>query len=238
MTYAFGADAPLSAPLYATAFGEDDSLAVSTLSELCKAGAFPFSLSEGEAILSQGIGIPLNSEGGQVLYLYALATEPAARGQGLLRTLLKETAALARAKGYLALCLIPANAPLGEAYRRMGFTIEISAGASPTPLEAEGFSLFAETLPTSPEPISVEECYAALGGMLSPALFAFTLTTLPTVEAVRIGDGVALTLRGDPRYALAVSRDLTDLYCRSADHRLLAMPLAAQVPRITEPLPR
>ena len=238
MIYAFGEGARLSPSLYAVAFDETEQAAKETISSLLAAGALPFSLTDEEQVLCQGLGIPLSTAGGRVLYLYALATAPASRGQGLLRTLLRETEARARAEGYLSLCLLPADAALADAYRRMGFSEELPAGASATPSHPGELSLRAEISLPAAEPIPTEECRAALGDALSPELFALTLSTMPSLAAVRIGAGVALTLRDDPRSALAVTPDLMQTYRRTSDHRLLVLPLSDRIPPIPEPLPR
>ena len=82
-------------------------------------------------MLSQGVGIKIDTDRGALLYLYALTTDHAARGQGLLRTLLKEIAVMAEKRGFIGLCLLPADDALRCAYRRMGFTTECPAGGAP-----------------------------------------------------------------------------------------------------------
>ena len=240
MTFSIGKKAPFSALLYAEAFGLGVAEAESDLSVLFRGGALPLSLSAEGKVLSEGIGIPL-WEGGAtpVLYLYALATDPPSRGQGLLRTLIRESALWAGAQGYAALCLLPADAGLSSAYRRMGFTEERPAGGAAVLAEAEDLSLFLDgTVP--PIPCPPDEVYASLGSALSQSLFFYALSSLGDgVGAFRIGAEHAILFKKDPRYALAVSAGLASLAGRRAPHCYLLMPLAGPLPQaIPEPLPR
>ena len=226
----------LSARLYAEGFSLSYEEAEGDLLALRRAGALPLTLSRGGTLLSQGLGIPIDVEGGRMLYLYALTTDRAARGQGLLRTLLKESASLARGMGFTALCLLPATHELSDSYRRMGFTEELSAGGAPH-IEAPGdLSLRLDTPMRRVEPHEQDALYRALGGHMSRALFDFTLATLaPTVLPMHTEAGYALALAKDPRYALAAAFPAR----RAASHTLLSMPLCTRLPDGPfEPLPR
>ena len=241
MTFALGADAPFSVPLYAEAFGIEAAEAEADISALLSTGgAHPFSLSEGGRVLSQGISIPFWADGTlPVAYLYALATDPTSRGQGLLRTLIRETADSARESAYSALCLLPAAPPLAEAYRRMGFTEERPAGAAPTVGGASDLSLFFDTAPAF-LPCPTDELRVPFGNALSRESFSYAVSTLgDRVMPCRIGEEHAILCREDPRYALAVTDGLRASVRRVSDHRYLLMPLGGALPsEIPEPLPR
>lgn len=223
-----------SARLYAEGFSVTEEEAESDLTALLAAGAIPLTLSEGGSVLSQGLGIRIEADEGPLLYLYALTTDRAARGRGLLRTLLRECAAMALRRGIKALCLLPADESLRAAYRRMGFTEELPAGGAPLVADKADLSLL---LPLAAIPDNDRDAlYEALGGHMTRAMFDYTLSTLsPAVIPARCAGAPALVLADDPRYALAAACPAT----RVGHHTLLAMPLAGVIPtRIPEPLPR
>ena len=224
----------LSARLYAEGFDLSPDEARADLAALCHAGAIPLALTRGEETLSQGLGIPIDTDRGQMLYLYALTTDRASRGQGLLRTLLKETAAMAEGAGFASLSLLPASAPLYDSYRRMGFTEELASGgaaaiASPADL--------AYRTDLKMHPIAdADALYAALGKRMSRPMFDYTLATLaPTVLPMRTEEGgYALAPASDPRYVLAASFPVS----RIGTHTLLCAPISGLTESLIEPLPR
>ena len=237
MHISFAADSPtLSARLYAEGFSLPCAEAENDLDTLMRGGAIPLTLSDRGRVLSQGIGIPINTGDGTMLYLYALTTDRSARGQGHLRTLLRECTKAARAMGFSALCLLPASDTLADAYRRMGFTEELPAGGAP---HIEAKKDLALRLDTPASPIAPEDrpnfC-KAIGHAMPEPLFDFTLSTLaPTVLPMITDEGYVLALASDPRYALAASFRAV----RVANHTLLAAPLGGRLPiGIYEPLPR
>lgn len=238
MIFSFGPNAPFRASLFSEAFGVPLAEAEADRSALLAAGAQPFSIHEGGEVLSQGIGIPFSVEGRWLLYLYALATAPASRGRGLLRTLLREVAEAARDAGYSALSLLPATASLAEAYGRMGFTEAYPAGGAPVISSSEDLALsLTEELPT--RRTGGSPLYRALGRHLSPALFAFTLTTLKEqLCPFRICDRFALLHRRDRTRALCISEEVASDE-RSAPAFFLLYPLRGRPPRaLPEPMPR
>ena len=228
--------AALSARLYAEGFSLPIEEAEQDLAALCRAGAIPLALMRDGTVLSQGLGVPIQTEGGAVLYLYALTTDRTARGQGLLRTLLRECAEPARALGFSALCLIPANAALFEAYRRMGFTEELSAGGAPHIDGAADLDLHLAFLARPISNGEANDLYAALGKHMTREMFDYTLGTLaPAVLPMRTDRGYALASVQDPHYVLASSCPAK----RVGAHRILAMSLGSEMPiSIPEPLPR
>lgn len=241
MTFAFGENAPFSLSLYAEAFGIERAEAEADLSSLLsRGGAFPFSLSEDGCAVSQGIFIPLWADGIiPVAYLYALATAPASRGQGLLRTLIRETAGEARRSAYAALCLLPADEALADAYRRMGFTEERPAGGAPTIVSEADLSLCFDAPPPF-VPCTPEELRIPLGNALPRGILSYALSSLgERMMPCRIGEEYAILYQNDPRYALTVTEGLLPSVRRVSDHRSLLMPLAGALPKaIPEPLPR
>ena len=237
MHLSFSADTPtLSARLYAEGFSLPLTEAEADLDTLIAGGAIPLTLAGDGQVLSQGIGIPIDTGDGPILYLYALTTDRAARGQGLLRTLLRECADAARARGFSALCLLPASAALADAYRRMGFTEALPVGGAPHIESATDLALRLDEGARPITPKERHELYRAMGQTMPEALFDFTLSTLaPAVLPMRTDEGYALALASDPRYALAASYEAV----RVANHTLLAAPLGGRLPiGIYEPLPR
>lgn len=236
----FEVGAPLSPRLYAEGFGGSEGEAEAALSALSAAGAISLRLSSEGGVLCQGAALPLFVEGCRILYLYALSTAVAARGQGHLRTLIRETAQWALTEGTTALCLLPADAGLAEAYRRMGFTIALPAGANALTVGSEEFSL-TERAPLSLTPTSDRTfLYGALGGAMSREAFELTLDTLADAcLTARWGDEAAILSRREPSRALAVTAGLAAAYRTAPAAELLAMPLGERaVPPIPEPLPR
>ena len=226
----------LSARLYAEGFGLSPDEATADLSALCRAGAIPLAITRGEETLSQGLGIPIDTDRGQMLYLYALTTDRASRGQGLLRTLLKETADMAKDAGFTALFLLPASASLYDSYRRMGFTEELASGGA---AEIASFSDLSYRTNTKMRPITeadTDALYASLGKRISRPMFDYTLATLaPTVLPMRTEEGgYALALASDPRYVLAASFPTS----RIGTHTFLCAPLRGPTESLVEPLPR
>ena len=60
-------------------------------------------------------------QGRKLAYLYAIATHPDFRGQGLCRALMTQTHEALSAQGYTGAVLVPADAGLRQMYRKMGY---------------------------------------------------------------------------------------------------------------------
>ncbi len=238
MTFSFGQSAPFSSALFADAFGMMHKEAERDVCRLLDAGAEFFSISDDKEVLTQGIGIPFSVEGRWLLYLYALATVPAARGKGLLRTLLREVAEGAGAAGYSALTLLPATPALAEAYGRMGFTERYPAGGAAVLRTGADLSLTLEQGLSASNAEHDAALYPALGRHLSPELFSFTLSTLgDAVLPFRLDEGYALLARDDRTHALAVSGEIA--VREKGAHAFLLFPLRGRAPRrLPEPMPR
>lgn len=204
---------------------------------LLAGGALPLTLSEGDTLLSQGFALPMTVDGCPLWYLYALVTAPKARGRGCLRTLLEGCAATARAHRVHGLCLLPADAGLAEAYRRMGFWIAYPIGA-PAVVTDEGYALRTEVTPTRCEPISGGELMRALPAALPKPLFDFSLTTLLGIAQPMCLDGIpALADPRDPSRLLAIGEGGNAR--RVSAPELLLKPLGGRLPElIPEPIPR
>lgn len=62
-------------------------------------------------------------EGKKAAYLYAVATVPAYRGQGLCRSLMEDTHLLLEQKGYAGTILVPGEPGLFRMYEKMGYSV-------------------------------------------------------------------------------------------------------------------
>ncbi len=79
----------------------------------------------------------------KLAYLYAVVTHPDHRGKGLCRILMENTHALLAESGYNGILLVPAEKPLWDMYRKMGYEnctfvseFTCTAGGSPVSLRA------------------------------------------------------------------------------------------------------
>ncbi len=240
----------LSVSLWREAFGGEKGQIEADLRALEVGGARGIGLlSEDGACLSQGVALRFALPDAAGYYLYALTTARSARGQGHMRTLLRETARRAAEEGLSFLFLLPGGEALAASYRRMGFDREYPAGASPLPLCSDDFyyravgklpfegkktpsALNAKTEP----PLTPEE----LGSPLSPPLFAFALSTLEKIFPVRLEKGAALLFSGDARRAMAFSPEASGLFSRETQGiPFLLQTLDGRCPAgLPEPLPR
>lgn len=106
--------------LWKAAFGDDDayldlffSTAFSPLRSRC--------ILEDNTVLAALYWFDVSCDGFSMAYLYAVATNPAARNRGLCRTLIEDTKALLAGQGYAGVLLKAADSGLREMYARMGF---------------------------------------------------------------------------------------------------------------------
>ncbi len=95
--------------------------------------------------------VPTNTNNSyQGFYIYGVCTHPKHRGQGIFTSLMHHCEDFAYAHGADFLCLIPSNRALGQVYRRMGYTKEISLPSDSIEDDtliysiSKGFSRFAE----------------------------------------------------------------------------------------------
>lgn len=106
--------------LWQEAFGDDDAFVDRFLIRYFRRRGL-FSLCEQERMLSMLHLLPFRSELGRTGYLYGVATAADCRRRGLASRLLREAIARARAEGFDALILIPADDDLRRFYERFGF---------------------------------------------------------------------------------------------------------------------
>ena len=89
---------------------------------------------------------PCSFRGQKIAYIYAVATVPSLRGQGLCRTLLAATHRHLTALGYHSAMLVPEGEDLRRMYRRMGYrdcttVTEFSCSAANTSLALRSVSV-------------------------------------------------------------------------------------------------
>lgn len=72
------------------------------------------------------LAVPCKLQGREGIYLYGLATQPQARGAGVMTGLMAHAEADKAAAGAAFSVLIPASVPLFDYYRKRGYTVEIA----------------------------------------------------------------------------------------------------------------
>lgn len=80
-------------------------------------------------------------EGRKYAYIYAVATAKAARGRGLCRTLMDDTAALLATRGYQGILLVPQDEGLRVMYGKMGYQDATTLSESHCAAAAEALSV-------------------------------------------------------------------------------------------------
>ena len=93
---------------------------------------------------SQFIGVESTLCGKRGIYIYALCTDECYRGKGYMKRLVELSFNYSKARGYEFLWLFPANEKLEEAYKKLGFSLPLSVGASPVINSREDFFLSLE----------------------------------------------------------------------------------------------
>lgn len=140
--------------LWAVAFG-DSQTEIDRFFDHIYPTCTPFVLTVGDrvAAMAYALPLPLCSGGTErpAAYLYAVATDPAYRGQGLCRALFARMEQTLLAQGVDCLLLSPATEGLAEMYRKFGFSGSFAENS------AEPLS----TLPTGSRPCTPAE-YAVL----------------------------------------------------------------------------
>lgn len=109
-------------------------------------------VTEGEQVTAALYWFDAQCHGQKYAYLYAVATHPDFRGQGLCRALMADTHEILKAQGYAGALLVPQEEGLRQMYASMGYREATRV--------SEFFCAAGET-PVSIRPISVEE-YAGL----------------------------------------------------------------------------
>lgn len=102
-------------------------------------------VSEGEQILAALYWFDASCCGKPLAYLYAVATDPARRKQGLCRRLMAETKQRLQQAGIAGLLLVPESQALAHMYENMGFScctaiheFSCTAGTVPVPVRKIG----------------------------------------------------------------------------------------------------
>lgn len=105
--------------LWRRAFGEEEFMesffSAAFSPDRCRVGL------EGEALAAMLYWLDGQCQGEPYAYLYAVATDPAFRGRGLCRRLMKDTLSLLKSRGYAGAVLYPADEGLRAMYAKMGF---------------------------------------------------------------------------------------------------------------------
>lgn len=152
--------------------------------------------------------------GETLAYIYAVMTAPKYRGMGLCRRLMADTHALLKQQGYAAAILVPAEDPLRDMYRAMGYEtctrvseFSCEAAIHPLPLRAIGPEEFArkrrELLP--PDAVLQEgesltflsrqaQFYAGDGVLLAAYSDEETLTAMELLGSKDVAPGIVRAL--------------------------------------------
>ena len=106
--------------LWQVAFGDEDAFL-----DLFFSHAFSPSrcrcIMDGETVAAAHYWFDTECEGQKFAYLYAVATEPAYRGQGLCRQLTEDLVSLLTQRGYHGIILVPQNPQVVQMYRKLGY---------------------------------------------------------------------------------------------------------------------
>lgn len=143
------AQVPALKQLYQIAFGDTDAQ-----TQLFFSTAFSprrcRCLTQSGSVAAALYWFDCRDEQGKIAYLYAVATDPAFRGQGLCRRLMEDTHSLLAEQGYRAAILVPGSESLFSFYATMGYqslncmdTLCFTAG-DPVPITALSPEAYAE----------------------------------------------------------------------------------------------
>lgn len=115
---------------------------------------------EGERILAVLYWFDVSCRDQKFAYLYAVATDPAHRGEGLCRRLMEDTAVHLTGLGYSGLILVPQTESLRAMYRKMGYA---DCGS------VSSFTAPPEDIPLTLRRLNVPEYAARRRELLPPA---------------------------------------------------------------------
>ena len=227
----------ISPALWAEAFGEDEA-EVRRIIDLLSPDAVAISATENGEQAFQGVLIPLLLGGSLGYYLYALSTAHTYRGRGYLRRALSFIRDYAGCTGASFLALIPADAGLDAAYRRMGFRERVALSASPD--GKSGFLFLPPNREEIPFDGDEERLYLMTARTLPLSAFRAYLDSLSdeacifyTKNGFRIRErnGSALCLLADA--ATASNAPLT-----GEAYALVDLLVPTHLPPLADPLPR
>jgi len=96
---------------------------------------------DGEDIAMASL-VPVSTEHGQNgVYVYGVCVHPKHRGKGIFRELMARCEVFAKDKGADFLCLIPADDSVRNAYKKMGYNIEVATAQNRVSDDVGIFSL-------------------------------------------------------------------------------------------------
>ena len=199
--------------LWQTVFGDDDafldaffSLAWEPEHSLCAV--------EGDALAGMLYWLEGSCRGQKIAYVYAVATAPAFRGQGVCRRMLQEAQRCMTDQGFAGAVLVPASPQLRQMYEKLGWETWTRAAQ----LECRGTDMGLSLEPVSPE------VYASLRRKMLPEggvlLEERSLAFLASQEKLFAGPGILLAahwdagrliaaeLLGDPQLAPGITAAL------------------------------
>lgn len=113
-------DTPALKILWHQVFGDEESFINQSLLLFAGPGQVYVAKQQGEPV-AQLLAVPCNMGGQSGIYLYALATVPSARGQGVMGGLMAYAEEQERQKGAAFSALIPAGAGLYAYYKKRGY---------------------------------------------------------------------------------------------------------------------
>ncbi|MFV0412295.1 MAG: GNAT family N-acetyltransferase [Oscillospiraceae bacterium] len=113
-------DTPALRALWQQVFGDEESFISQSLLSFAGPGQV-YVAKQQEKLVAQLLAVPCNMGGQSGVYLYALATAPSARGQGVMGGLMAYAEEEERQKGAVFSALIPAGAALYAYYEKRGY---------------------------------------------------------------------------------------------------------------------
>lgn len=113
-------DLPAFSGLWQTAFHDAPEIARFVFEEFVRPENV-YVAQENDRLLAILSAVPGQVEGASGSYFYGLATQPAARGRGIMTALMDYVCALLRERGQKFVCLVPASEPLFGYYAQRGF---------------------------------------------------------------------------------------------------------------------
>lgn len=108
------------ARLWKEVFGDSDEFISSFINDIYNADNM-LCIEQAGKIVSMLHFIPFEMNGSKVAYIYAVATDADARGQGYATKLIKQAIEKAQAEGYKAIFTLPADDMLRSFYSQFGF---------------------------------------------------------------------------------------------------------------------
>ena len=163
---------------------------------------------EGDDVAGMVHWLPCRCDGAPLAYLYAVATAPDFRNQGICRGLITAAEEAIRAAGYQGILLVPQEEGLRTMYRSFGYDtatylseLVCAMGTEPAPMHPippQDYALYRRELLPKGGVIQEEETLALLAG---EAQFYKGLGLLLAARVLPDGNLLGLELLGDPATA-------------------------------------